>query len=383
MIPEIKNIDQFKLLSDILPAPIIIHTNKIIVFANKEVLRLLGGEDINDLLGKSIFDLIHPESYDVIKARLSILNEQKIEVPQNIEKLITLDGRVITLEIKGIPIIYNGAQSIFLTGRDITEYETLTEQLQRKNQELKRALESAEQSNVLKAAFLQNMSHEIRTPLNGILGFASILSYPDLTKDEIVEYSQMITKSGNRLLSLLSNIIDISKIEAGIVEVSNLTFSINQLISEIISSFELIAKENNNEIIFQPGLEDGNDHLHSDYLKINQILENLIDNACKFTKNGKIKVKYQTTINSIIFEVDDNGVGIKESSKPYIFDRFYQSDMNLNRSYEGSGLGLSICKSLVELMSGRIWFQSIEGKGSTFYVSLPLKKINSEQLYEK
>ncbi len=378
MLSVIENIEQFHLLSNILPDPIIIHTNNIIVFANNEAIRLIGGKDNNDFIGKSIFDFIHPDSLSIIKTRLENLNLKKIETENNIEKFIILDGRVITAEVRRIPIIYDGKQSVFITGRDITEYETLTEQLQRKNQELKQALENADQSNLLKTAFLQNMSHEIRTPLNGILGFASILSYPDLTNEEIVEYSQMITKSGNRLLSLLSNIIDISKIESGIVELNNLTFSLNQLFTDVISNFELIAKEHNNEIIFEPFFNNEDDVIHTDYIKLNQILENLISNACKFTNNGIIKIRYQSTISSIIFEIYDNGIGIKESAKPYIFDRFFQSDTNLNRSHEGAGLGLFICKSLVEFMSGRIWFQSIEGKGSTFFVSLPLKKINSE-----
>lgn len=259
---------------------------------------------------------------------------------------------------------YFGMDVLISVSRDITEVKKFED-------ELIKAKEKAEEGERLKTAFLQNMSHEIRTPLNGILGFSKLLENENITKEELKEYTALIQKSGKRLLETINNILDISKIETGQIQIINKHFSINDLLYDLYLIFEKDAIEKNLNLI--KNINPSQDILlYSDELKINQILSNLISNAIKFTNKGKVEYGYTLKDNSIEFFVRDTGVGIDESKFERIFDRFAQVDPLLTRGYEGSGLGLAICKSLVELLNGKIWLQSKLGEGTIFYFTIPI-----------
>lgn len=277
------------------------------------------------------------------------------------------------------PIVndFNVITNFIKISEDITEKKRIYE-------EIIQAKQKAEESERLKTAFLQNMSHEIRTPLNGVIGFSNLLSTKDLSKSDISEYSSIIQTSAKRLLEIVNNILDISKIETGQIKIVQGEFSINTLIRNIYSIFSLIAKEKELEFNYSVALDDISSVIYSDETKIHQILSNLVNNALKFTKTGSVNFGYNVEDENLIFYVKDTGIGIPEDMQTKIFERFIQADMGLTRNFEGAGLGLAICNGLANLLGGKIWLESEIGKGSTFYFSIPFNQIkNQSNLYSE
>ena len=241
----------------------------------------------------------------------------------------------------------------------------------------------AEESDRLKSAFLANMSHEIRTPLNGILGFSELLSYPSTSEDDRNEYTKIIRRASDDLLNIINDIIDISKIEAGLLNVFETDCQLNQLMQEVYSLFVIKKgqlKKDHIEIKLSNMLNDTRSIIKTDPLRLKQVLVNLIGNALKFTENGSVEFGYTLSTNkTLLFYVKDTGIGIADKDQAIIFERFRQSDYSVNRKYGGTGLGLSISKGFVELLGGKIWVKSNEGKGSTFYFNLPYQPIKSSK----
>lgn len=233
------------------------------------------------------------------------------------------------------------------------------------------AKEKAEENDRLKSAFLANMSHEIRTPLNSIVGFSELLSDPEFQSDDRYEFARIITNSGNNLLAIISDIMDISKIEAGQVEVRKNVFSAKGLIQDIYMEYKLKAKAKEIELQISPALPSEEILIESDQTKVRQVLVNFIGNALKFTEQGSIGIGMEITGRTIQFIVTDTGIGIEKQYHSRIFERFRQVEGSLTRKYGGNGLGLAISKSLVEIMGGTIGMESEKGKGSQFYFVLP------------
>ncbi|MFP4024709.1 MAG: response regulator [Thiohalospira sp.] len=239
----------------------------------------------------------------------------------------------------------------------------------------------AEESDQLKSAFLANMSHEIRTPMNAILGFTELLTMPDstITPEEKQNYIKLIHNSGNNLLHLIDDIIDVSKIEAGQLKIIQKECDINKVLIEIFESYKEIKKQKGKDNIdLNLDLPDENKDVITitDPLRLNQVISNLLDNALKFTDDGFITFGYEIQkSNTFLFYVKDSGVGMDRNKKEYAFERFRKIEDDKTKLYRGAGLGLAICKSLVELLGGKIWVESIPGTGSTFYFTLPYKKI--------
>jgi len=268
-----------------------------------------------------------------------------------------------------------GISPIFDKKGVITHYIGIKEDITEKKKmlvDLMEAKNRAEESDQLKSAFLANMSHEIRTPLNGILGFASLLSESDLELSDIKEYAQIINQSGNRLLDLINNIIDISKIESGNVNITLGDVKPYKLISDLVTSFSIISSEKSLKILLNISPDFENKVIRTDASKITQIISNLINNALKFTKIGVIEVGFTIEADTIKYFVKDTGIGIPESHIEHIFDRFYQVDNSFSRNHEGAGLGLSICKGIAELLNGNIKIESQLNKGTIFWVNIPL-----------
>jgi signal transduction histidine kinase len=231
----------------------------------------------------------------------------------------------------------------------------------------------ARESDILKSAFLSNMSHEIRTPLNSIIGFTSLLlEYNNLSED-VIKYLNIIDKSSNQLLNLINDVIDISKIEAGQIEVDILKFNINNLLNDVYALFEKQAQDK--YLKFEIIQNETNEiNIYSDIDKIRQILINLIGNAIKFTEKGFVQFGYKIKHGTVIFSVLDSGIGLTETERLIVFDRFKQADSSITRAYGGSGLGLAISKALVEILEGKIWVNSEKNKGSEFHFEIPLIK---------
>ncbi len=248
-----------------------------------------------------------------------------------------------------------------------------------------KAKEKAIESDQLKSSFLANMSHEIRTPMNGIVGFTEFLAKNNLTPEKRAYYAKIIVQSSHQLLSIVNDILDISKIETGQFVLTPEVFNVNDLIMITFTLFEQRAKEQAISLFPKKALSDSLAMLEADQTKLKQIFANLLSNAFKFTSQGQISFGYTLKEKEkLTFFVQDTGIGIQEEFHSRIFQRFTQAENTLSRSYGGTGLGLAITKSLVELMGGQIWFETEVNKGTTFYFTLPYsQKLQNNNLISK
>ena len=245
---------------------------------------------------------------------------------------------------------------------------------------LEEARIEAQSANKAKSAFLANMSHEIRTPINVMLGMNEMILRESESK-EIRQYAKSIERSGGYLISLINNILDISRIESGKMEIEEGKYELRQLLDEVMLIAEKQAEQKSLKmnLIFDKTLPA---YLIGDVIHIKQILLNLINNAVKYTKEGQIDIKVSKNAEEtkLIFEVKDTGIGIKEENLPILFDAFMRVDSKKNKKIKGTGLGLAIAKQLAEQMDGMIWVESVYGKGSSFFVQLPMKKVSDGKI---
>jgi signal transduction histidine kinase len=249
---------------------------------------------------------------------------------------------------------------------------TLRKIVKQKTSELIVAKEKAEESDRLKSAFLANMSHEIRTPMNGILGFAELLKEPALPAEQQQEYVHIIEKSGTRLLNIINNILDISKIESGQMKVFLSESNINEQIEYIFTFLKPEIEKKGLQFFYKNALPPNEAIIKTDREKIYAILTNLVKNAVKYTNEGSIEFGYEKKEKDLEFYIKDTGIGVAENRQDAIFERFIQADISDKHAFQGAGLGLSIAKAYVEMLGGKIWLESNhERKGSTFYFTIP------------
>ncbi len=245
--------------------------------------------------------------------------------------------------------------------------------------DLTNAKEKAEESDRLKSAFLANMSHEIRTPMNGILGFAELLKEPGISGEEHQNFIRIIEKSGAHMLSIINDIVDISKIEAGLMKIEMQESNINEQIEYIYTFFKPEAEAKGIKLIFRYSLSSKEAVLKTDREKVHAILTNLVKNAIKYTNEGSIEFGYAKRDSFLEFYIKDTGIGIPKGRQEAIFERFIQADIDDVKARQGAGLGLAITKSYIEMLGGKLWVDSEEGVGSTFYFTLPY---NNDQIKE-
>ena len=277
-----------------------------------------------------------------------------------------VDGGIIWISLNSRLVRDKNGKALYYEGfvEDITERKQT-------EFELIKAKEHAEESDRLKSAFLTNMSHEIRTPMNGILGFTELLKEPKLTSDEQLDYIQIIQISGARMLNTINNIVDMSKIESGLIQVDIKETNINEKMEFTYKFFKPEVEIKGLQFLLKKSLPSKEAIIKTDNEKVYGILTNLVRNALKFTYEGSIEFGYEKKGEYLEFFVKDTGVGIPDNQKKLIFERFRQGSESHNRGYEGSGLGLSIAKSYVNMLGGEIWVESEEGNGSTFYFTIP------------
>jgi signal transduction histidine kinase/ActR/RegA family two-component response regulator len=247
---------------------------------------------------------------------------------------------------------------------------------------IRNAERKAIDSDRLKTAFLQNISHEIRTPMNSIVGFSQLLQDKTITESDKDEYLGMISKSSDQLLNIVNEVLDISLIETGNISINKKRVHLNSLLDEIYQSHKSQIKKNI-EFSLTKGLSDQLSTMLTDEIKVAQILNNLINNAIKFTDNGHIKFGYSLVNKEVEFFIEDTGIGIDNEFHDKIFERFLKVDKDNVRLYDGVGLGLAICKGNVDLLKGRLWLESKPGNGSCFFFTIPYEQIAEEVPAEK
>ena len=263
--------------------------------------------------------------------------------------------------ISGSYFLLNEEENMVLTVHDIT-------QLKQAEKQLTLAKEKAENAELSKSTFLANMSHEIRTPLNAITGFAEILASAN-TEEEKAQYQEIIKMNADLLLQLVNDILDMSKIEAGTLEFVYTKVDINLLLSDLRQLFQMKVNDagGNIQIIAEPSLPSCS--IETDRNRVAQVLSNFTTNAIKFTQEGTISIGYEARDTELYFYVTDTGAGIPADKLPEVFGRF----VKLNKDKKGTGLGLSISKTIVNKLEGQIGADSVEGKGSTFWFTIPYR----------
>ncbi|NOU59789.1 response regulator [Marinifilum caeruleilacunae] len=259
----------------------------------------------------------------------------------------------------------------------------LDKQIEQRTSELKEAKEKAEESEQLKSAFLANMSHEIRTPLNSILGFSEFLHKDDLPREKKKLYLDMIDNGGQRLLTIISDIVDISKIEAKQFSLSYEIAMLNEIIDKLHQQFSIATGKKGIELKTLKALDDYSSFISTDITRLSQVFSNLLENSIKFTNEGEIEFGYQVHENRLVMHVRDTGIGIPKDFHHLIFERFRQTDLQEATLPTGTGLGLSIAQGIVELFGGKIWLESEEGTGACFYFELPYLPTSTKQVNKK
>ncbi len=315
-----------------------------------------------------------PQAYaEVIRTR----------IPKQFDELIYGDDRILegAFTLNAFPLPDN---CVGVSFENVTEQFRVKDLIIQNNKQLMEAKEKAEESDRLKSAFLANMSHEIRTPMNGIMGFSMMLADHQLPRETRDSYLKIINSSCEQLLHIVNDIIDISKIEAGQIDINESAFDLRIMLNELFSIYSSASKEKG--IMFEIDHErcnlDSDSWIVSDRTKLRQILENLYSNAVKFTPSGRIIFRCEHVNGFISFEVEDSGIGIEPGLQNVIFERFRQVESSYTKTYGGTGLGLAITKAYIEKMGGSIKVHSEIGKGSVFSFRLPYKPASEQNKEE-
>ncbi|MFO8002180.1 MAG: PAS domain S-box protein [Marinilabilia sp.] len=334
-------------------------------FISENVHRLTGFTG-QDFLSYPDFwwEHVHPDDRDTVQERLPLTLERGFHITEYRFRCKSGEFIWILDETRLIEGVWGKSSELIGYWIDIT-------QRKRTDQELIIAKEKAEESDRLKTAFLANMSHEIRTPMNGIMGFADLLKSPKLSEAEREEYVGIIRQSGDRLLNIMNDLINISKIEADQMEVHVSETNIYRDLDYIYHFFEPEVSDKELQFVVNCPLSGEDSVVYTDKGKLYAILTHLIKNAIKFTDSGRIDLGCDRKGDFFEFHVKDTGIGIPDSKKDSVLEHFVQVDSGAARNYEGAGLGLSISRAYIELLGGNLWLESEENSGSAFYFTIP------------
>ena len=315
-----------------------------------------------------ISDVLHPEDQDYEKKRTSALSSKGFFESEL--RLRHKDGHYVNLSTRSVVVKNDEGETIgaLTISRDITALKKVHEELIKANVE-------AEASNRLKSSFLANISHEIRTPLNSVVGFANLLLSNDLTNEVKEEYIEHINHNSEKLLQIIGDIIDLSRLESAQIEITYEEASINSIVNEIVDEARKVIRRNEKSIIVivKNLLEIENDLVFTDRIWLKRVLNHLMDNAVKFTLEGSIQLTCNRENDNLVFRIRDTGIGINKENLNHIFEEFRQEIDGHHRPFEGLGVGLTLAKEVIERMGGRIYVQSEKGVGSEFSFSLPYR----------
>ncbi|MBV9083392.1 MAG: PAS domain S-box protein [Acidobacteriaceae bacterium] len=360
---------------------IFLHDLKGSIMAVNRAAEYLTGYSRAEVLGRDFAELLAPEARDQmrdsIRAHLGGSTTQHYELP-----IVSKFGTRRFLEVS-TRIIYRRGRPVAIQGigRDVTErklsQQRLLEsahELQMKNEELSTALRLAREATQLKEQFLANTSHELRTPMNGIMGMINLLKDTALTGEQR-EYVEAVDQCAGDLLTIINDLLDLSRIEAGRFSLNEEPFDIRESLKSVIRMLRLKAGAKGLTLTYDidPALPA---YLYSDCVRFRQILINLVANAIKFTQTGGVHIRLHCAGQNLLCEVIDSGIGVEEAVRERIFEAFFQADGTTRRRFGGTGLGLTICKQLVEIMGGQIGTRNNDrGPGATFWFELPLRSV--------
>lgn len=351
----------------------VIDRNGYITNCNDRQVAIFGFPSKSEVIGRHASELISMEVYSELKSKI-IRNTEQLRVANYECRLTKLSGEEFYAEITG-GMIYDDASrphNFIAVIQDITK---------RKNdeQELILAKNKAEESNRLKTAFLENMSHEIRTPLNGIIGFLDIITDEDITQEEKSEFVGIVHSCAQQLISIINDILEVSKITSGQIQLNSSWIDFDALMHEAYTAAVTYSSKQYHSqatLTYQNNMRGMNSMLYADAEKLRQVVSNLLNNALKFCTDGRVTMTSEYSEHlGLLVAVSDTGIGIPQNKLDVVFERFRQVDESMCRQYGGAGLGLSICRSLVELHGGTIWAESQLGEGSTFYFTLPYSPV--------
>ena len=353
------------------------------VYANPKALNVTG-YSLEEFSGMGVSQIIYSADQDlVMNSYFTSTNEENFSTFDF--RILTKNSRIFWANIHAANINWNDQPAILCFLTNIDEKKRAEQELIKKNEELLIAKEKAEESDRLKTTFLATMSHELRTPLNSIIGFSNFID-ESLDMDQILDFTRTIENNGQQLLSLIEDMFEISMIESGNVRIKNSHFNLREFIMEMnqqIKEEQKVQRKEHLKILTEYDFDRIDKNVLADKAKVKQVFMNLIRNAVKFTEQGNIRFGfYIEPLEEIVFFIKDTGIGIHADQQQLIFERFRQVEDSKTRKYGGTGLGLYICKLLIEKMNGRIWVESKPEVGSGFYFTLPdlLKKPDHSDL---
>lgn len=373
--------DKLQLLEEIIeasPNAVFVHRKLEFKYLNKKASEIFGFKNPEEVIGKPVEDFIKFNMDVVGQERYDAAAQGRNFEPIIEEMFFRENGEVIEMEIHGIPVEANGKHYALVLCKNITEKKKILELEEQVYEEEKKLREKIEYDRI-KDEFFANLSHELRTPLTIILGTIQLL---ENTSESVVPKQnrsfKTLKQNGYRLLRLINNLLDITKIDAGYFDINMDKHNIVSVVEDIISSVVPYVENKGLYIEFDTEVEEKT--VSCNIESMDRIILNLLSNAVKFTpEGGSIFVNVFDEVDNVKIVIKDTGIGIKEGDIDLIFDRFRQVDKSFTRNHEGSGMGLSIVKSLVEMQGGTISLSSEHGKGSEFVVKLPMEDISTSE----